>query len=173
MSHRDSLSNVIREGGGSDDLSQVSYTFNETYAENYDDNGVWRLRVEVFVPAVAPDAGIDWLPRILAAHYPQPGRTDQLDRAVDLTTLQLGLNTARFVVRDATSGDLPATRCAYAYYFGLRVPTVHSEVCTVAPGSGEAARLRFNDFCLESETFTKQYLVKAVTQGGSIFPPGY
>lgn len=172
VSHRDSLTNVIREGGGSDDLTQVSYTFNDTYSANYDNNGVWKLQVEVFAPQLLLQAGADVYRGFLASQHPD-WTSDVVDRAVDLTTRQLGLNTARVVVRDATSSIYRPERCAYAYYSGLRVATNHNEGCDVVPGDGVAARLRFNDFCLESETFTKQYLVKAYTPLGTVYPTGY
>lgn len=172
VSHRDSLANVIREGGGSDDLTQVSYTFNDSYAANYDNNGVWKLQVEVFAPQLLLQAGADVYRGFLASQHPD-WTADTVDRAVDLTTRQLGLNTARVVVRDATSSIYRPDRCAYAYYNGLRVATNHNEGCDVVPGDGVAARLRFNDFCLESETFTKQYLVKAYTPLGTVYPTGY
>lgn len=172
VSHRDSLANVIREGGGSDDLTQVSYTFNESFGDNYDSNGVWRLRVEVFVPQLLLQAGADNYRTYLATQHPD-WTVNTLDRAIDLTTRQLGLNTARIVVRDASSSLYRPERCAYAYYTGVRVPAVHNEGCSVVPGDGVAARLRFNDFCLESETFTKSYLIKAYTQLPSVYPAGY
>jgi hypothetical protein len=172
VSHRDSLANVIREGGGSDDLSQVSYTFNANFSNNYDSNGVWRLRVDVFVPLYLLSLGDVGYRGILASQNPT-WTPDTLDRAIDLTTRQLGLNTARVVVRDASSSIYRPDRCAYAYYSGLRVPTPHNEGCDVIPGDGVAARLRFNDFCLESETFTKQYLIKAYTQLLGVYPTGY
>jgi hypothetical protein len=172
VSHRDSLTNVIREGGGSDDLTQVSYTFNDAYADNYDDNGVWRLRVEVFVPEWLLNLGDVAYRGFLASQHPE-WTSDLLDRAVDLTTRQLGLNTAQIVVRDATSSLYRDDRCAYAYYNGLRVSTPHNEGCEVTPGDGVAARLRFNDFCLESATFTKKFIIKAYTQIGSVYPPGF
>lgn len=175
VSHRDSLTNFAREGGGTDDLTQVSATFYADYDQNFDDplhNGVWRLHVDVFIPDLLQGLGPEFYRNYLAGNPQYAGWTEnQIDQAFNLTTMQLGLNTATVIARDATSGVYRPDRCAYVYYSGLRVAQDHDEGCDVDPTAGEAARLRLSDFCLQSEPFTRQYRIKSYSSTGVIYPP--
>jgi len=167
-SDRDSISNSLREGGGFDDLTQISYTFNEDYGLNYDDNGVWRLRIEVFVPQLMVAAGTDIYRDFLEATHPNWSQS-QLQNAFDLTTLQLGPNRATVMNRDATDGFYRPDRCAYVYYTLLRVPEVHGESCDEFY-VGDAGRPRFDNYAAQSEPFEKKYVIYMVSAQGDIFP---
>ncbi|MBU0740997.1 hypothetical protein KKG45_05490 [bacterium] len=168
VSARDSLSNALREGGGFDDLTQITYTFNDTYSSNYDGNGVWRLRIEVFVPAWGLQFGTGVYKSYLRSLHPQWDEATIQD-AFDLTTLQLGPNRATIYNRDGTDGDYRPDRCAYVYYTLLRVPVIHGESCTISY-EGVAGRPKFDNYCTQSEPFVKRYVIVMVASSGEVFP---
>ena len=168
VSDRDSLSNSLREGGGFDDLTQVSYTFNDNYAQNFDDNGVWRLRVEVFVPEIMLQVNTALYRTLLATTHPTWDET-RLQSAFDLTTLQLGPNRATVLNRDATDGDYRDDRCAYVYYTLLRPPPVNGESCD-EPYLGVGGRPKLDNYAAQSEAFEKRYVIYMVSTSGDIFP---
>lgn len=169
VSERDSVSNSLREGGGFDDLTQISYTFNEdNYALNYDDNGVWRLGVEVFVPFYMLATGTDVYLGILQGEHPNWDEAT-LQSAFDLTTLQLGNTRATIANRDGTDGAYRPERCAYVYYTLLRAPEANGESC-LDSYEGMAGRAPYDFFCAESETFEKRFVIYMVDNTGGIFP---
>jgi hypothetical protein len=169
VSARDSISNVLPEGGGFDDLTQVSYTFYEEYEDNYDDNGVWRLRVEVFVPQYMLAAGTDIYLTFLETMHPEWDETF-LQNAFDMTTLQLGPNRATVYNRDATDCVYRTDRCVYPYYTLMRTPLVNGEDADDYY-EGVAGRIPLDYFAAQSEPFEKRYVIYMVSATGDIFPP--
>ena len=168
MSARDSLTNSLREGGGFDDLTQVSHSFEDDYNQNFDDNGVWRLRIEAFVPQYALALGTEVYLDNLRNTHPQWDEATIQD-AFDLTTLQMGPNRATIYNRDATHGDYRPDRCAYIYYTLLRAPEVHGEYCD-ADYVGAAGEPKLDNYCMQSEPFEKRYGIVMVSNGGEVFP---
>jgi len=169
VSDRDSTSNLMREGGGWDDLNEISYTFNEgDYPANYDDNGVWRLRVEVFVPAFVLQFGPQVYWDYLGTLHPEWDEFTHQD-AFDLTTIQLGSSRATIINRDATDGLYRPDRCAYVYYDLVRPPLEHGESCDDYY-EGASGRPELDDYCAQSEPFEKRYVILAVSIAGSVFP---
>jgi hypothetical protein len=174
-SHADSLTNLIREGAGFDDLTQINFTFNDNYADNYDDNGVWRLPVEVFVPLLVVSASPTTFWNQLHSGVPPYNNLTpaQADRVFDLAMRQLGLTTAQVITRDASTGAFRDDRCGYPYFTNTRVPMTHGESCD-AIYEGMASIARYEFFFAESEVFEKQFVIKAVGNaalGGEFYPP--
>ncbi len=172
VSARDSVSNSLRDGGGMDDLAQISYTFQEDagdYHLNYDDNGVWRLTVEVFVPQWVLTAGIESFRSYLGFMHPSYDELT-IQSSIDLSTLQLG--ATRFTVsnRDATDGAYRPDRCAYPYFSQVRVPTVHGESCT-DQYIGMAGNPKLDNYSKESEPFLKRFVIMMVASNGEVYPP--
>ncbi len=159
--------NQIEDGTGFDGIEMISYSFAEDYADSYDDNGVWRLPVRVFVPQFLLVVGMEiyytWL-----AEYNPGWNVDQLRRAIELTTGQLGVSVASFKARDATAWR--PDRCAYLCYERVRVPEDHDEACE---GWDPAVlyRVPLNEFAFDSEVYERPYVIKMVTAQGEIYPP--
>ena len=172
VSALDSLSNALQEGGGFDDLTQISYSFyeeNGDYDLNYDDNGVWRLGVEVFVPEFALNVGVESYAGYL--EYLHPGYDEvTIQNSVDLSTLQLGPSRCTVSVRDATDGRYRSDRCAYPYYYMVRAPEDHGESCSVQY-PGMAGNPALDNYCAESEPFVKRYVIVMVDNSGNVYPP--
>ena len=165
VSERDPL-NLVSEGGGYDDPTQITYTFYpDDYEQNYDDNGVWRVTVEVFIPQVLQLAGEAVYRDYLASVVGESA----VDHVFELTTLQMGLNTLTITNRDATDGEFRPDRCSYPYYSYVRTPEVNGEACEVIY-DGMADNPRLDDYCAESAEYVKQVVVLMVQNSGSIYP---
>ena len=169
VSHRDSISNVIADGTGVDNLIQVSYSFADNFADSYDANGVWRLPVRVYVPLIFVSNGAELFQTLLGAQNPQ-WSASQLAYAIDLVTGQFGLSTATVVARDGSKPDLRPERCSYIYYDGVRAPLEHGESCE-EDYENMVDGLEYQFFTFESAPFQRQFVLKMVANDGNIFPP--
>jgi len=173
-SSADSLSNVVRDGTGEDDLTQNTYTLaadGQQHAVTYDDNGVWNMQVRVFVPQILLLTNSETFLGFLQGGGGGFMSETEARRALELLTLQMGLTTADVVARDGTLEDYVAERCAYYFWDEVRVPELHDELCNGTLNEGFAGRLLEDDFCFQSEEFRKQYVLKIVTQLGEVYPP--
>jgi hypothetical protein len=174
VSHADSLSNIFSDGTGIDNLQQVSYTFTEDvddFRDSFDDNGVWRLPVKIYVPLLLTTSGETQFRAFMAGTNPT-WSPEQVDRAIEMFTGQMGLSTATFVARDGSNPEVRDDRCSYYYYDGVRAPLVHGEICP-APEDYEnlVDGLEYQFFTFESAPYERQYVLKLVTNSGEIFPP--
>ena len=175
VSHRDSLTNIISDGSGVDDLLLISYTMNpDNHADSYDDNGVWSIPVRVYAPNVYFQVGELIFKSILGASNPT-WSPEQIDRAFQLLTMQFGLSTATVIARDGTVPAYNDDHCAYVYYQSPRAPEVHGESCE-DPYTGAVDRLQYQFFSFESAPMQKQYVLKMVANPvgpnpPEIFPP--
>ncbi len=169
VADRDSTLNLLGEGGGFDDLTQISYTFfpDDDYDLNYDENGVWRLAVNVFVPQYALQQNTEVYLGYLRSIHPDEATVQE---AFKLTTLQLGANRFTVSTRDASTGEYRADRCAYPYYSQVRAPEDHGEECDTQY-EGMAGSARLDDYCSESDSFVKRYVIVMVDNYGGIYPP--
>ncbi|HPF35254.1 MAG TPA: hypothetical protein P5571_07095 [Candidatus Krumholzibacteria bacterium] len=184
-SQADALSNLIREGGGEDDLSVNTYTLTgagSAHAGTYDDNGVWTMTVTLFAPLQILLQGTEaFVQALMGTPYFLSETVAQ--RAADLLTLQYGPTTAQVAARDGTKEDYVAERCAYYFWDDVRVhdldePFVGEDwwdkidnLCTNTLNTGFAGRLLEDDFCFQSPTFSREYVLMLVTNTPEIYPP--
>ena len=170
-SHADSLTNLIREGTGFDDITQINYTMADVYANNFDNNGVWRLPVSVYIPLQALSSPSVWYATINSTSPYNLMTQEMRDRFYDLSLYQTGLTTLRTVMRDGTLGSLRTERCGYPYFTNTRVPAVHGESCDIIYDD-LAAVARYEFFFAESDVYEKQYVIKLYSDTtGEIYPP--
>ncbi len=174
VSERDPL-NAIKDGNGADDLAQVTYRLHAAPAlmdSTYDDNGVWHLRVRVFVPIALLSGGPDSYLATLRSSHPDWSE-NKVQRAFSLLTGQLGACTVTVIPRDASIEDINPDHCAYVYYDGTRAPAEHSESCSdQLPDVTD--RLKYRFFYAEGEPYRKYFDIRMVyTADGQtqIFPP--
>lgn len=177
-SDSDQVSNVVNDGGGIDDIDEVTYNYSRDILDPdqkivVDDNGVWHLRVPVYIPFNLLTLGIDGYRNYLATNE-YLADNDLVDEAVDLTTKQLGVTTAQVIARDSSNCTYRQDRGVYVYYQHVRVPDFHGESCST-PYADELGRLAYDLFPFESDVFVKNYVIKIVTENSdgslSIYPP--
>ncbi len=177
-SHEDSLYNRIQDGNGLDILTQTNFKFGESLATTHDDNGVWRLVVDIYVPKLYLEQGEATFKAILGGTVAPLGYTEEdVDDIFSLVMLPQGLTTMTVIASDGTDGETRPNRCSYVYYTNMRVPEIHGESCEESyPGMLD--RLPYKFFNHDSEPFVHQYVLKTVTNegpGGSrpieFFPP--
>ena len=152
---------------GNSSLASVSYEFendNSTYP-SIDPNGVWHLKVKVFVPDVMQKAGVMALRGILGAAL-SPGLVDE---GVRLFTVQLGGTNASIVARDATSPEYNSEHCRYVYYTNTRVLEGHGDSCVLEYPGSEKDIIHYEDYFKVSDILTKRYVIVA-RAGGSTYP---
>lgn len=172
-SHVDSLTNIIRDGTGEDDILQITYslgTLPANHSDAIDDNGVWNMRVRVFVPQFLMLLGSETFMQFLQG--PSYGYTEaEAQRALDLLAGQFGLTTSRVIARDASNNAFGSSRCGYYFWDEVRIPEIHDERCEGTLNENFAGFMINNDFSFQSDVFEKQYVLKIVTNTGEIFPP--
>jgi hypothetical protein len=176
VSHIDSIGNVILDGSGVDNLLQVSYSFTENdadFRDSFDDNGVWRLPVQVLAPQLMLTGGPFVLRGWMEATNAAQGWGDkEIDRAIEMVAGQMGLSTATFMARDGSNPDIREDRCSYYYYDGVRAPLEHGESCQGTPDYENLVDgLEYQFFTFESAPMQRQYVLKLLTNTGEIFPP--
>jgi hypothetical protein len=170
--------NIIKDGGGIDNLRSPTYFFstNPDDPVYVDDNGVWVLQIRFGVPfallsAASLAEGIDAYREELFLKYDD---WDAVDRAFELTTLQLGRAWASVIARDVTDCDARLEKGKYHYYTRVRVPPNHGLACNDAY-DGEEAQLILNDFGAESaevdDPFVKYYFLGILYPNGDVYPP--
>lgn len=167
---------LIRDGDGADNeyfdnsgesaLRAVSYAFTRGTAQYpaIDSNGVWHLKVRVFVPSVLQSAGISGYQGYMNILFP-----NNPTEGLRLSTIQTGNTFVSIQGRDATQPAYNDAHCRYVYYAETRIQDGHGESCT-ARYSGAAANLtRYNDFAKTSDVYNKQFVIK-VRAGSEFYP---
>jgi hypothetical protein len=187
INHEGDPRNIIREGGGVDDLASPLYDFSTTdpnYPVFVDDNGVWIFTLEFFVPQELAFQGAETLFDTLLVRHNYS--VDEANAAFDLITVFLGDASVTVVARDATNclrveAPLQArnTKGKYHYYAEVRTPTVQfGRHCDLTYTSGsedpvqvtDLQQLALEDFGYESQVFTKYFKIQVKTVGGDIYP---
>jgi hypothetical protein len=169
--------NVIRDGGGFDVL-QWSTSHFSTDPEDpiyIDENGVWVLQIRLAVPFAllvgdSRDAAVETYREELYLLY---NDWEDVDRAFELTTMQLGRASASVIARDASDCDARIQKGKYHYFRHVRVPVEHGRVCNDFY-EGEENQLILNDFSAESSSlvdpFVKHYFLGIEYPNGDIYP---
>jgi len=160
--------NLVSDGGIIDNINAVTRYVEGESLFAIDEDGVWRITVDVFVPTFMP-YGPETMISYLRSTFPEliPD-LETATRVMELATPNFGMNTVSAVMRDATNKESNPNRCRYTYYSDLRVPEIHGDGDFSYEGSAEL--LSLDRFCAESELFQKQFYICLV--GGSfIYPP--
>jgi hypothetical protein len=175
--------NVIKDGGGIDDLNSPTYVFtNDSNDPIYvDDNGVWIMRIKFGAPFTFLSLGEQAYRDELFTKYDD---WDKVARAFDLTTMQLGNGTMSVIALDVAAcvavgspGRDRTMKGKYHYFTQVRFPPPpgngYRRKCFES-FTGEKGQLVLNDFGAESSTvadsFIKPFYLKLITTNGEIFP---
>ena len=173
--------NVIKDGGGIDDITSLTTTFawgaanpleNDIYV---DSEGVWILRIKVAIPTFVMTLGPSgYYNLFLANRYSND--TDKMDRAWELTTRQFGNGTIRARASDqSTCIDGRPTKGKYHFFRGVRTPLHHGSSCNAGVYEGVEGSLPLDVFAQFSEVVTKDFYFVAETSQGDFDggpPPG-
>jgi hypothetical protein len=175
-------SSLVRDGNGVDNeyygdsteevVRAVTYEFENDISQypSIDDNGVWHLKVKVFVPQILQFSGITGFytdeESYIKSVFPQAPA-----EGLRLTTIQMGNTYVSVQGRDATTSDINDEHCRYVYYSDTRILDGHGDSCTEKYPGSEPNIVKYNDFARLSEVYNKQFVIK-VRAGldGSYYP---
>ena len=173
--------NNIRDGAGADGLNFATHEFHrDPGSEIYiDDEGVWYLMVNFFVPDALLFLGSEFYLNWLCEDV--YGDEELGQRAFDLTTIHLGRTRVTVIARDASNEVWRRDNSVYHYYKGARPPELRNQGNPSFPhlhrASGqnytrEDGQQALDYYAFESEPMTKHYRLKVLTNTGEVFPGG-